>query len=71
VFELAQEGVATVDQDQRHQAYNELYRRLKEEVYEMGLGYVNIPWGVGPRIREWTPFPMSFWPSGLHTIVVE
>jgi peptide/nickel transport system substrate-binding protein len=71
VFKLAQESISVLDLAKRHEAYNKFYRVIREEVFELGLGYQNIPWGVGPRIKEWTPFPMSFWPSGLHTITLK
>jgi hypothetical protein len=37
----------------------------------MGIGYLNIPWAVGPRIVTWEPFPLAFYPSGLHTITLK
>ncbi|HZA25970.1 MAG TPA: ABC transporter substrate-binding protein, partial [Dehalococcoidia bacterium] len=68
LFKMAQESVSVIDLNERAEAYNEFHKVLKEEVYELGLGYLNLPWGVGSRVQEWTPFPMAFWPSGLHTI---
>jgi hypothetical protein len=35
------------------------------------MGYVNIPWGVGPNVETWQPFNFSFYPSGLHTITLK
>jgi hypothetical protein len=32
---------------------------------------VNIPWAVGPRVQEWRPFAFSFYPSGMHTIILK
>jgi hypothetical protein len=37
----------------------------------MGIGYLNIPWAVGPDIITWEPFPLAFYPSGLHTITLK
>ncbi len=71
IFKLVEETLAVVDPTKRHDAFNKLYRVLREEQYRLGPGYINLPWGVGPRIVEWTPFPMAFWPSGLHTIVLK
>jgi len=71
VFKQAQEAIGIFDLAQRAEAYNKFYRVIRDEVYEVGLGYQNIPWGVGTRVKEWSPFPLSFWPSGLHTIVLK
>ena len=54
-----------------HTVLNKLYRRLRDEQYEIGLGYVNIPWAVGPRILTWEPFPLSFFPTAMHTITLK
>jgi len=71
IFKQAQEAVAILDREKRAQAYNQLYRVLKEDVGEIALGYQNIPWGVGSRVKQWAPMPMAFWVSGLHTIVLK
>jgi peptide/nickel transport system substrate-binding protein len=72
IFALSAEALGTIDPAMRQAAYNKLYRELKvEQQYRLGPGYINLPWGVAPRIVEWSPFPMAFWPSGLHTIVLE
>jgi peptide/nickel transport system substrate-binding protein len=70
LYEMIGNALAVVDPAQRHEALNELYRRLNDESYEFGIGYVNIPWGVGPRVETWTPFTFAFYPSGLHTITL-
>jgi peptide/nickel transport system substrate-binding protein len=71
LYSLAQETLRVLDLQEREIAYQELYRRLREESYDFGIGYVNIPWGVGPRVKEWKPAPFSLWPSQYHTIVLE
>jgi ABC-type transport system substrate-binding protein len=71
VFKQAQEAIAVFDLAQRAEAYNKFYRVIRDEVFEIGLGYQNIPFGAAPRVKEWTPWPLSFWPSGLHTIVLK
>jgi len=57
-----------VDEEQRAQALTEFYPVLREEAYEIGIGYVNIPWGVGQRVAAWEPYPLAPNPSALHTI---
>ncbi len=71
IFAMVKDALAETDLAQRGPAMNKVYKRLKEESYELGIGYVNIPWGVGPRVTAWQPFTFSFYPSGMHTIVLK
>ena len=64
----AQEVAQIVDPDERAQALAEFFPVLREAAYEIGIGYVNIPWGVGPRVESWEPYPLAPNPSALHTI---
>jgi peptide/nickel transport system substrate-binding protein len=64
----AQEVAQIVDPDERAQALAEFFPVLREASYEIGIGYVNIPWGVGPRVESWEPYPLSPNPSALYTI---
>jgi ABC-type transport system substrate-binding protein len=68
---LAQEASQTVDEEERAQALAELYPLLREASYEIGIGYANIPWGVGPRVEAWEPYPLSPNISALHTITLK
>ena len=60
-----------VDQDEREQAVAELMVELRRESYMLGVGYANIPWGVGPRVLTWEPYPLAGYPSALHTITLK
>jgi peptide/nickel transport system substrate-binding protein len=71
LYQAVADAISVVDPEQRSEALNQLYRRLQQENYEIGIGYVNIPWGVGPRVKTWQPFAFSFFPSGIHTITLE
>jgi peptide/nickel transport system substrate-binding protein len=71
LFALAQQTLAVTDPTKRDEAFNLLNKKAREESYELGIGYVNIPWAVGPRVTEWQPWPMSFYPSNLHGIVLK
>ena len=71
IFDMVAKTLAVTDPAQRGPALNTVYKRLRDETYELGMGYVNIPWGVGPRVAEWQPFTFSFFPSGMHTIVLK
>jgi ABC-type transport system substrate-binding protein len=71
LFGLAEKTLGVFDPTERGVAFNNLYRRLRDEQYEMGIGYVNIPWAVGPRLLAWQPWPLSFYPSNLHGITLK
>ena len=71
LFSVTQAAMEVLDLEDREQTYKDLYVRLREESYEFGVGYVNIPWGVGPRVKTWEPYPFSLWISAIHTITVE
>jgi peptide/nickel transport system substrate-binding protein len=68
IFELARQSIAVIEPSQKQATLVKTYQRLRDEGYRFSIGYVNIPWGVGPRVVEWTPQPMAFYPSALHTI---
>ena len=68
---LVQDALEVFDPDLIEKTWNKVYLRLRDESYELGIGYVNIPWGVGPRVVEWQPYPLAFYPSGLHTITLK
>jgi peptide/nickel transport system substrate-binding protein len=68
---LTQEAFQIVDPDKQAEAVRKLYPQLREENYEIGIGYLNIPWGVGPRVVTWSPYPLAQFPSALHTITLK
>ncbi|HEU0022255.1 MAG TPA: ABC transporter substrate-binding protein [Dehalococcoidia bacterium] len=51
--------------------FNSTYRRIREEAYQISVGYVNAPWGVGTRIMTWEPYPVAEYASALHTITLK
>ena len=68
---LVQETLAIIDQDKRHEAYNKMWTAIREEHYMATLGILNLPWGVGPRIAGWEPWPMTPYNSAFHTITLK
>jgi peptide/nickel transport system substrate-binding protein len=68
---LAAKTDAVLDPVQREKALNVAYQRFHEEAHWIGLGYANIPWGVGPRIQTWQPYPLAQYPTALHTITLK
>ena len=71
LFEAVQQAISVTDSAEQEEALNTLYRRLREEHYELGVGYVNIPWAVSSRVSAWEPYNLAFYPSAYHTIVLE
>ncbi|HEU0021322.1 MAG TPA: ABC transporter substrate-binding protein [Dehalococcoidia bacterium] len=71
LLQLVQETVQILDPDERAEAYKELALRLRDESYWLGIGYANIPWGVGPRVSTWQPYPLAQFPSALHTVTLK
>jgi len=71
LFALAAETSAVLDPVQREKALNAFYRRAWEEAHIINPGYINIPWGVGPRIATWEPYPLAIYISGLRTITLK
>ncbi|MSQ07461.1 MAG: ABC transporter substrate-binding protein [Dehalococcoidia bacterium] len=71
IYTMAQAAAQTLDPIQRTEATRKLMLRLREETYQLGIGYSNIPWGVGPRVVTWTPYPLGVYPSALHTITLK
>jgi hypothetical protein len=51
-----------------HDHINEIKRREAAPTSVPSNEYVNVAWGVSERVVEWTPQPMAFYPSALHTI---
>ena len=68
---LVQEALAVVDPNERHEAYNKMWTAIREEHYMSSLGILNLPWGVGPRIAGWEPWPMTPYNSAFHTITLK
>jgi peptide/nickel transport system substrate-binding protein len=71
LFALVTKAVAVFDPVEREKSLNGLYLRLRDEAQWIPLGYLNIPWGVGPRVRTWEPYPQASYPSALHTITLK
>lgn len=62
---------AVIDPVEREKTLITLYRRLADEQYQKMIGTVNVPWGVGPRIQTWQPYPLSLYVSAIHTITLK
>jgi peptide/nickel transport system substrate-binding protein len=71
LFRLAQETLQILDPDKRAEALKKLYLRYREESYHLGIGYAHTPWAVGPRVLTWQPYPVTLYPSALHTITLK
>jgi ABC-type transport system substrate-binding protein len=63
--------IEILDPDKRAESMEQLLLRLQDESYQLALGYVNIPWAVGPRVLTWQPYSMSGWVTALHTVTLK
>ena len=70
ILKAVQEAVAVFDPETRPQVLNEMYKMLWDEHIELAVGYVNTPWGLGPRIDAWEPWPLALHMTGRHTITL-
>ena len=71
LVDLVKQATAVFDPEEREAALNGAFQRLREEGYDINVGYLNIPFAVGPRIQTWEPYPLAFYPSALHTITLK
>ena len=70
IWDLGDEAMALIGRPEAESVFNSYYKMLQDEAYYIGVGYINIPWGVGPRIATWEPYPLSMPASGFHTITL-
>lgn len=71
LYERVATGISDFDPATREKSLNSLYKVLWDEHLELAIGYVNIPWAAGPRIENWEPWPLSFFPSAPWTITLK
>jgi peptide/nickel transport system substrate-binding protein len=71
LFDLVEQTLAATGQPGYEEVYNSGYQRLREEAYQISVGYINAPVGVGPRIVSWEPYRVAEYISALHTIVLK
>jgi ABC-type transport system substrate-binding protein len=71
LHQLVQDTVWIVDPDKRAEASKDMYLRLRDETYYLGIGYYNVPWAVGPRVLTWQPLPLALYASALHTLTLK
>ncbi len=71
LFALTDKALAVFDPIEQEKTLNSAYRRMRIEAYEISPGYINIPWGLGPRIRTWQPYPLAFYVSALEAITLK
>jgi ABC-type transport system substrate-binding protein len=70
IFALVEDALSKVGTDNSEAALNSLFLRLRDESYQVNLGYLNSPWGVGPRVEVWDPYAVCEYACALHTIVL-
>ena len=70
LFERVQETMAINEPVAREKSINDLHKILWELQHAVGIGFVNIPWGVGPIVKTWQPRPLSQQATGLYTMTL-
>lgn len=70
IFSMLEKTMLTTGTSTGAETWNKAYVRLRDEAYHLSLGYVNAPWGVGPRILTWDPFPVCEYACAFHTITL-
>ena len=70
-FQTVQDAIGITNPEERAAALNELYLAQRDWSYELGVGYINIPWALGSRVEDWRPFSLAFYPSAIHTLVLK
>ncbi|PKB78087.1 MAG: hypothetical protein BZY88_20070 [SAR202 cluster bacterium Io17-Chloro-G9] len=55
----------------QQKALEELLPAIRDEALTLNLGYANTPWGVGPRVETWTPWPLTDYASALWTVTLK
>ena len=71
VISRVQELIAVVDTDERIAGYEPLIDELIEDAYYLAPGFINVPFGVGPRVESWEPYSLKSFFSALHTIALK
>jgi ABC-type transport system substrate-binding protein len=71
IFAMTKQAMAVIEPAEQEVVLNTIYKRLRDEGHRFSIGYINVPWGVNARVVEWTPQPMAFYPSALHTIRIK
>jgi peptide/nickel transport system substrate-binding protein len=71
LFALVGQTMEAIGQEGAEDIFNSTYRRLREEAYQISVGYINAPWGIGPRIKTWEPYRVAEYASALHTITLK
>jgi len=70
IFTLLEETLAKPGAPDADEVFNSTFKRLRDEAYQINFGYINSPWGVGPRIKTWEPFLVCEYACAMHTIVL-
>jgi peptide/nickel transport system substrate-binding protein len=68
LMQRVQDATFIVDRDARQKALEKVLPEVRDEALTLILGYVNTPWGVGPRVETWTPWPLTDYASAIWTV---
>ena len=70
LFAVVRDALTTVGSPGFEEVFHDLWVRLRDESYSLHTGYINAPWGIGPRIATWVPYPVCEYACALHTITL-
>jgi peptide/nickel transport system substrate-binding protein len=70
LMQRVQDATAIVDMDERAKAYAQVLPDIRDEALTLNLGYVNTPWGIGPKVEAWEPWPLSDYVSAIWTVKI-
>ena len=68
LMQRVQDATFVVDRDARAKALQKVLPDVRDEALTLILGYVNTPWGVGPRVEAWSPWPLTDYASAIWTV---
>lgn len=69
-FRKVQTALGVLDDDKRAENATKLFPELHDRAYQPGIGYLNIPWAVGPHVVSWQLAKLSSSVESLHTVVL-
>jgi len=70
IFDMLTETMLSTGQATAEEDWHNAYKVMRDEAYHISVGYVNAPWGTGPRILTWEPFPVCEYACAYHTITI-
>ncbi len=72
VNDAIQNALATFGtQAERHEAYHTALKAVQDNHFDFSPGFLNQPYGIGERVVDWQPWPLTPYPSALWTVNIK